>query len=345
MTVDAAGYRERREAALHRMADRAAAEALRYDRARRARADARAGAQDRAHLPERAHRRGDPHRGRRARSPARGQPGARPSAAPERFTGNASHDGSLLAAARRCRSPTRTRRSPIPPPARDVHVADSLSGLEVADLAARARGSPTSARAPGFPGLVLAVALPRARVDLIEAAGRKTAVIDRLIQAAQIGNARSVTARAEEWGRAPLGRGAYDAVTARAVAGLAGAGGVRGAAAACRGRACGLEGGCGRRTNCGWGRGLAAQVGLSLEEVLPVEPFAGVARPAPGRVPQDRRPRRSASRGGPGWPPSGRSPEPSCFGARYGLNPGRWQGFGVRGRTTGADAGSDRPEP
>ena len=32
VTVDAAGYRERREAALHRMADRAAAEALRYDR-------------------------------------------------------------------------------------------------------------------------------------------------------------------------------------------------------------------------------------------------------------------------------------------------------------------------
>ena len=33
VVVDAAGYRERREAALHRMADRAAAEALRYDRA------------------------------------------------------------------------------------------------------------------------------------------------------------------------------------------------------------------------------------------------------------------------------------------------------------------------
>jgi spoIIIJ-associated protein len=32
VTVDAAGYRERREAALHRMADRAAAEALQYDR-------------------------------------------------------------------------------------------------------------------------------------------------------------------------------------------------------------------------------------------------------------------------------------------------------------------------
>src|SRR4051812_37411033 len=32
VTVDAAGYRERREGALHRMADRASAEALRYDR-------------------------------------------------------------------------------------------------------------------------------------------------------------------------------------------------------------------------------------------------------------------------------------------------------------------------
>jgi spoIIIJ-associated protein len=33
VTVDAAGYRERREAALHRMADRAATEAVRFDRA------------------------------------------------------------------------------------------------------------------------------------------------------------------------------------------------------------------------------------------------------------------------------------------------------------------------
>jgi spoIIIJ-associated protein len=32
VTVDAAGYRERREAALHRMADRAAAEAIQFDR-------------------------------------------------------------------------------------------------------------------------------------------------------------------------------------------------------------------------------------------------------------------------------------------------------------------------
>ena len=63
------------------------------------------------------------------------------------------------------------------------------------------------------------------QVDLIESAGRKTAVASRLAQAAELTNARAVTARAEEWAKlpAPLGGGreAYDVVTARAVAPLA----------------------------------------------------------------------------------------------------------------------------
>ena len=111
-----------------------------------------------------------------------------------------------------------------PETAFDVHVADSLSGLEVAELV-RARRIADIGAGAGFPGLVLAIALPRARVDLIESAGRKTAVIDRLIQASELGNARSVTARVEDFARTPevLGGGglAYDAVTARAVGPLA----------------------------------------------------------------------------------------------------------------------------
>jgi 16S rRNA (guanine527-N7)-methyltransferase len=111
-----------------------------------------------------------------------------------------------------------------PEAALEVHVADSLSGLEVPELAAARRIADIGAGA-GFPGLVLAIALPRAQVDLIESVGRKTAVIDRLIQAAELSNARSVTARAEEFARTPavLGGGgeAYDAVTARAVGPLA----------------------------------------------------------------------------------------------------------------------------
>jgi 16S rRNA (guanine527-N7)-methyltransferase len=103
------------------------------------------------------------------------------------------------------------------------HVADSLSGLEIPELAVAGRIADVGSGA-GFPGLVLAIALPTAQVDLIESQGRKTAVIDRLMQAADIANARSVTARAEEWATNPPpfgGRESYDAVTARAVAPLA----------------------------------------------------------------------------------------------------------------------------
>ncbi|MDQ5833494.1 MAG: 16S rRNA (guanine(527)-N(7))-methyltransferase RsmG, partial [Actinomycetota bacterium] len=103
-------------------------------------------------------------------------------------------------------------------------MADSLSGLEVSDLA-RARHIADLGAGAGFPGLPLAIALPGAKVDLIESAGRKTAVIDRLIQAAKVDNARTVKARAEEWAAVTPalggGREAYDAVTARAVASLA----------------------------------------------------------------------------------------------------------------------------
>ena len=102
----------------------------------------------------------------------------------------------------------------------DIHVADSLSGLAVPELRA-ASWIADIGSGPGFPGLVLAVALPRARVDMIESASRKCAVIDRLTHAAGLDNevVRALPMRAEEraaWG----GREVYDVVTARAVAAL-----------------------------------------------------------------------------------------------------------------------------
>ena len=108
-----------------------------------------------------------------------------------------------------------------PAAAVDVHVADSLSGLELESLRAAERVADVGAGA-GFPGLVLAIALPAAHVDLIEAASRKAAVIERLAQAASIENARAIVARAEGWGAAPPalggGRESYDVVTVRALA-------------------------------------------------------------------------------------------------------------------------------
>lgn len=101
----------------------------------------------------------------------------------------------------------------------DLHIADSLSGLEVEEVATAARIADIGAGA-GFPGLVLAAARPEAKVDLIEATGRKCAVIARLAEAGGLTNARAVPARAEQWA-AEEGAGAYDLVTARAVGPLA----------------------------------------------------------------------------------------------------------------------------
>jgi 16S rRNA (guanine527-N7)-methyltransferase len=164
-----------------------------------------------------------------------------------------------------------------PERAREVHVADSLSGLEVPDLV-RARRIADVGAGAGFPGLVLAVALPTARVDLIESAGRKAAVIDRLIQAAKVENARSVVARAEEWARLPAalggGREAYEAVTARAVAALP----VLVEYAAPLLRPSGVLvawKGAVDADELRLGNGAASEVGLSLDVVLRVKPFPG----------------------------------------------------------------------
>jgi len=162
-----------------------------------------------------------------------------------------------------------------PEAALEVHVADSLSGLEVPELASARRIADIGAGA-GFPGLVLALALPRAQVDLVESAGRKTAVMDRLIQAAELSNARSITARVEDYARVPLaaggGREAYDAVTARAVGSLA----VLVEYAAPLLRVDGvLVAWKGARDASEEAAGAAAAeiVGMAVNEVLPVQPY------------------------------------------------------------------------
>jgi 16S rRNA (guanine527-N7)-methyltransferase len=104
-----------------------------------------------------------------------------------------------------------------------VHIDDSLSGLEVKGLGEATSIADLGAGA-GFPGLPLAVVLPQASVDLIEANGRKCEFIERAMAAAGAANARVVCRRSEEWAssRPPGGgRESYEAVTARAVGRLA----------------------------------------------------------------------------------------------------------------------------
>jgi 16S rRNA (guanine527-N7)-methyltransferase len=96
-----------------------------------------------------------------------------------------------------------------------VHVLDSLTGLEVPELRQARRIADVGAGA-GFPGLVLAVALPGARVDLVESVGRKCEFMRGAITAAGIDNATVVNERSETLA-AGGGREGYDVVTARAV--------------------------------------------------------------------------------------------------------------------------------
>jgi 16S rRNA (guanine527-N7)-methyltransferase len=113
--------------------------------------------------------------------------------------------------------PPTTVRDPVE--ALDVHVADSLAGLEVSDLRAAGRIADLGAGA-GFPGLVLAAALPAAQVDLVESARRKCEVIERLADAASLTDrVRALPVRAEEWALSE-GASAYDVVTVRALAPL-----------------------------------------------------------------------------------------------------------------------------
>ncbi|MFN8163128.1 MAG: 16S rRNA (guanine(527)-N(7))-methyltransferase RsmG [Solirubrobacterales bacterium] len=97
----------------------------------------------------------------------------------------------------------------------EVHVADSLAGLDVPELRNAERIADVGAGA-GFPGLALAVALPGAEVDLIESVGRKCEFMRRAIAVAGIRNATVLKIRSEEWAGAE-GRESYDVVTARAV--------------------------------------------------------------------------------------------------------------------------------
>ncbi len=96
-----------------------------------------------------------------------------------------------------------------------VHVEDSLTGLEVPELA-KARRVADIGSGAGFPGLVLAIALPESQVDLIESIGRKCEFIQRAIDVARIPNATVINARSEELAAGER-RDSYDVVTVRAV--------------------------------------------------------------------------------------------------------------------------------
>ena len=99
----------------------------------------------------------------------------------------------------------------------DRNYLDSLAPLAVNGLIEGACTLADAGSGAGFPGLVLAIALPDVRVTLVDALSKRVGFLREVIRALGL-NARAVHARCEDAGRAPDLRDGFDLVTARAVA-------------------------------------------------------------------------------------------------------------------------------
>jgi 16S rRNA (guanine527-N7)-methyltransferase len=96
----------------------------------------------------------------------------------------------------------------------ELHVADSLVALELAQVGAAGAIADLGSGA-GFPGVALAVALPQTSVSLVESRQRRCRFLEQVCREAVIENATVVCARAEEWREGACGN---DVVVARALA-------------------------------------------------------------------------------------------------------------------------------
>ena len=148
---------------------------------------------------------------------ARGAPAARVAALAERYALPDNAVPRLLAFHRLLvedpLAPTAVRD---PLKAIDDHLADSLVGLEIEPVRTAGTIADLGSGA-GLPGLPLAIALPGARVALVDSLSRRCAFLERAVAVSEATNARVVNARAEVW---PEGLAAFDVITARALAPL-----------------------------------------------------------------------------------------------------------------------------
>ncbi len=112
-----------------------------------------------------------------------------------------------------------------PQQVRTRHFLDSLAGLCVLDGLAKELQKPLRildiGSGAGFPGLVLALARPDWSVVSLEATEKKARFQQAVYTALGLNNVKIIHGRAEELAHQPPFREQFDAVTARAVAGMA----------------------------------------------------------------------------------------------------------------------------
>lgn len=152
----------------------------------------------------------------------------------------------------------------------DVHLADSLAALRL-DAVRHARAIVDIGTGAGFPGIVLASALPESRVTLLDSARRKCDFAAALATRAGVSNVAVVCDRAETWAD---GRAAHDLATARAVGPRATV--LEYAAPLLRDGATFVDWRGGREAQEeGSAHSAAHELGFVLESVRRVEPFPG----------------------------------------------------------------------
>jgi 16S rRNA (guanine527-N7)-methyltransferase len=152
----------------------------------------------------------------------------------------------------------------------ETHVCDSLCALDFTEMR-HARSIADLGSGAGFPGLPLAVALPEAKVSLVESQARKCAFISRAASATGLSNVDVILDRAETW---RAGVGTQDVTLARALAPPAVV--LEYAAPLLRAGGFLVDWRGGREPGEERSAALAgAELGLQLVEIRRMEPFAG----------------------------------------------------------------------
>ena len=100
------------------------------------------------------------------------------------------------------------------------HFLDSLTGVAARRWRAGERLVDVGSGA-GFPGMALAIALPRLHVTLVESVGKKARFLEAAAAELGLAGVRVVNARAEELAHDPAHRSQYEVATLRALPGLA----------------------------------------------------------------------------------------------------------------------------
>ncbi|MFZ0089284.1 MAG: 16S rRNA (guanine(527)-N(7))-methyltransferase RsmG [Solirubrobacteraceae bacterium] len=150
------------------------------------------------------------------------------------------------------------------------HLADSLIVLELSDVRDAVTIADVGSGA-GFPGLPVAIALPNARVSLIDGNGRKCDFIAASAVACGVTNIEVVHARVEAW---PEGTGRHDLVMVRAVAPLSVVAEYAAPLLRMGGSLVAWRGRRDRAEEAGAAR-AAAELGLDVRPPIAVEPYPG----------------------------------------------------------------------